>query len=491
MALSYFMLFSASIGFYLILWFAWYIFYLNIASLYDAVQIARETAYLHAQTLSAQSAAIRSRVQPESIGVALSRIALKISSADKQDAQDLIFLLAARLRLSVDGSDGGASIEKYCSGHLNIDAADQKIMLRVPRNVGAFISTFMFVNGAAWTCLFIIFLGGHSTYYLSSDGIGGELRMVSFWSVFCAVGFVSSYFCYYLWKILFAKMDIIRGSLYFYIVIIFVAYGSAAMPGVIYHFVLRHVGFSLGEYASYGFYYVCIFSSLLCVCHYTRSLQSELAQRVLLARAAEAAASARNSMLRYQVRPHFLFNALNALHTLVIDAQWGRAHEMCRALSAYVEQSFAEDGRDFVPVAEQADALGAYLSIEAVRFGERLRYRAEIPDDLAQARAPALILHPLVENAMKYAVATSADPVDVEIEARRDGDDLVLAVRDSGGDPQAPSRPGLGIGLSNVRARLAGHYGERGMLNCEPLKPKGFVAEIRLPLEFAWTPSAA
>ena len=164
---------------------------------------------------------------------------------------------------------------------------------------------------------------------------------------------------------------------------------------------------------------------------------------------------------------------------------------MSQALSAYVDRSFAEDERDFVPVSEQADALGAYLSIETIRFGERLRFRAEIPDDLAQARAPALILHPLVENAMKYAVAASADPVEVEIEARRDGDDLVLAVRDSGGDPEAPSKAGLGIGLSNVRARLAGHYGERGMLDCKRLTPKGFIAEIRLPLEFAWTPSAA
>jgi LytS/YehU family sensor histidine kinase len=81
--------------------------------------------------------------------------------------------------------------------------------------------------------------------------------------------------------------------------------------------------------------------------------------------------------------------------------------------------------------------------------------------------------------------------VDVEIAADRVGDTLRLRVRDSGGDPQAPAEPGLGIGLRNVAARLAGHYGERGALRCNRLTPKGFMAEIRLPLEFACTRFAA
>ena len=92
---------------------------------------------------------------------------------------------------------------------------------------------------------------------------------------------------------------------------------------------------------------------------------------------------------------------------------------------------------------------------------------------------------------MKYAVGATADPVEVEIAADRIGDTLLLRVRDTGGDPEAPAAPGLGIGLRNVAARLAGHYGERGLLQCKRLTPKGFVAEIRLPLEFACTSSAA
>jgi LytS/YehU family sensor histidine kinase len=254
---------------------------------------------------------------------------------------------------------------------------------------------------------------------------------------------------------------------------------------------LRHKPFIANVVLGNADFYIPAYAAWLCLYFYARQARRESAQRRRFAQALEAAAGARNSALRWQVRPHFLFNALNALYTLVIDDRWAQALEMTEALGAYVERSFAEDGRHFVPVAEQAAALNAYLSIEAIRFGERLRLRADIPEALGRAEAPALILHPLVENAMKYAVAASAEPVDIAIWARREGSDLVLAVEDSGGDDDAPQVPGLGVGLSNVEARLAGHYGERASLRCRRLTPKGFVAEIRLPLGAAWTPSAA
>jgi LytS/YehU family sensor histidine kinase len=220
---------------------------------------------------------------------------------------------------------------------------------------------------------------------------------------------------------------------------------------------------------------------------YSVAVRDEMAQASRLAGAREAALVARNSMLRYQVRPHFLFNALNALLALALDARWAEAKRMAEALSAFVDTSFAAEDRDFIPIGEQLGALQTYLSIEGVRFGDRLRFRLDLAPDLPNAQAPALILQPLVENAMKYAVATTAEPVEVEIRVRRAGEALLLQVRDSGGDSGAPTVPGLGISLRNVRERLAGHYGEKASLTCERLTPQGFLAEIHLPLEFACT----
>ncbi len=144
-----------------------------------------------------------------------------------------------------------------------------------------------------------------------------------------------------------------------------------------------------------------------------------------------------------------------------------------------------------MPIGEQVQALQTYPTIEMIRFGERLRVRVDIPERLAYACAPSLILHPLIENAMRYAVAATAEPVEVEIAADRGDDTRLLRVCDSGGDPEAPLAPGLGIGLRKVEARLAGPYGERGSLRRKRLTSKGFVAEIRLPLELACTPFAA
>ena len=215
--------------------------------------------------------------------------------------------------------------------------------------------------------------------------------------------------------------------------------------------------FHYAKLLSFAFYYACAYGAWFCLYFYAQSVRREVSQRALLAQAAEAAAAARNSMLRYQVRPHFLFNALNALFVLIADRRWTAARAMTQALSRYIERAFAQDERELVPIGEQVEALRAYLGIETIRFGDRLRFRADIPERLAYACAPSLILHPLVENAMKYAVGATADPVEVEIAADRIGDTLLLRVRDTGGDPEAPAAPGLGIGLRNVAARLAGH----------------------------------
>jgi LytS/YehU family sensor histidine kinase len=127
---------------------------------------------------------------------------------------------------------------------------------------------------------------------------------------------------------------------------------------------------------------------------------------------------------------------------------------------------------------------GAYglKPIVLAAFGERLRVERRIEAEVAAAKVPHLILQPLVENAVKYAVARTDRPVAVEIRARRAGRELVLEVADTGAPEAAPRPPGLGVGLRNVEARLKSLYGDAGRLACRSLDPTGFLAEVRLPL---------
>src|SRR5262249_10305709 len=125
---------------------------------------------------------------------------------------------------------------------------------------------------------------------------------------------------------------------------------------------------------TFAFYYGCSYVAWYCFYFYAQAVRREVAQRAVLAQAAEAVAAARNSMLRYQVRPHFLFNALNALFALIADRRWAAARAMTQALSQYFERSFAEDQRELVPIGEQVESLQAYLGIEKIRFGDRLRF---------------------------------------------------------------------------------------------------------------------
>jgi sensor histidine kinase YesM len=344
-------------------------------------------------------------------------------------------------------------------------------------------------NVVFWIAVFVFFVVTTEPYYLAVAGVRSGLLNLVYWSSFCVAGYAV---CVVLKSVSgFIVARTLWGKCAQYTTYSVVsAYISACFPFVVWGAFDRSVA-DIHTFLALAFYYACAYVAWYCLYFYAQAVRREVAQRAVLTQAAEAAAVARNSVLRYQVRPHFLFNALNALYVLIADRRWAAARGMTQALSQYMERAFVEDRRALVPIGEQVEALQAYLGIEKIRFGDRLRFRAEIPERLAHACAPSLILHPLVENAVKYAVAATADPVDVEIAADRVGDTLVLRVCDSGGAPEPSAAPGLGIGLRNVEARLAGHYGERGLLQCKRLTPKGFVAEIRLPLEFACTPFAA
>lgn len=196
----------------------------------------------------------------------------------------------------------------------------------------------------------------------------------------------------------------------------------------------------------------------------------------------EAALTAHNAMLRQQINPHFLFNALNALYALLLERELERAGRMVAAVGRFLDRAADPARGELVDLSSEFATQDAYLEIERLRFGDRLQVRTTLDGEVGTARVPHLILQPLVENAVKHGLARTADPVLVEIRAARDGGELVLQVRDSGESGTPPQPSGLGVGLRNVEARLRGAYGPAARLACERLDPRGFLAEVRVPL---------
>lgn len=202
-----------------------------------------------------------------------------------------------------------------------------------------------------------------------------------------------------------------------------------------------------------------------------------------LAAARAAAQEAQLAALRFQINPHFLFNALNAVTSLVGAGRNAEAQGVVGRLSSFFRASLGTPPGAVLPLEEELDVIGSYLQIEATRFGPRLAVEIDAPSELMSAMIPHFLLQPLVENAVKHGVATSRRPVVIRVGARQEDGMLVLTVQDDGA-AAAPPPPGTGVGLANVQARLSALYGDAGALAVRPLSP-GFEAEIRLPLALA------
>jgi two-component system, LytTR family, sensor kinase len=185
-------------------------------------------------------------------------------------------------------------------------------------------------------------------------------------------------------------------------------------------------------------------------------------------RAEALAQRARLDALRYQLNPHFLFNALNAVSTLVLDRRAGDAVRMLARLADFLRATLDGAG-DEVSLADELVLVRGYLEIERVRFGDRLDAEVGAAPDALSARVPALVLQPLVENAVRHAVAPRETGGRVRVDARRAGRMLRLTVTDDGpGLPPDGPAAGFGIGLANTRERLAQLYGADHRLALEP-----------------------
>ncbi|SDC23487.1 Histidine kinase-, DNA gyrase B-, and HSP90-like ATPase [Sphingomonas sp. YR710] len=202
------------------------------------------------------------------------------------------------------------------------------------------------------------------------------------------------------------------------------------------------------------------------------------------------ASSAQLAMLRYQLNPHFLFNTLNSISTLVLLKETQRANAMLSRLSSFLRYTLANEPSGYVSLAQEVETLKLYLDIEKMRFEDRLRAHFDIDPAAASARLPSLLLQPLVENAIKYAVTPLEEGADISVEARLigvDGDRRVLiTVTDTGpGLNDGPVRPtySTGVGLANIRDRLAQAYGADQRFEVQTERDEGFGVMIEIPFQ--------
>ncbi len=200
------------------------------------------------------------------------------------------------------------------------------------------------------------------------------------------------------------------------------------------------------------------------------------------ARLERAAQQAELRSLRYQVNPHFLFNTLNSLSSLVMKDRRDEAEQMIMSLSNFYRTSLTGDPLDEVPLSEEVHLQKLYLDIEGVRFPDRLTTRIAIPDNLMNCCVPGLILQPLVENAIKYGVSRTSRPVTITIAAGEKEGMLHLSVLDDGNMPPGEGEGGSGIGLANVRDRLVARYGEQGSIVYGARAEGGFAVHLTLPI---------
>jgi sensor histidine kinase YesM len=193
------------------------------------------------------------------------------------------------------------------------------------------------------------------------------------------------------------------------------------------------------------------------------------------------AAEAELKLLQSQMEPHFLFNTLSNV-TSLLDSDRGKAKHMLESYTAFLRGSLMTARQRTVTLAQEMDVVKNYLDVYAVRMGDRLTYRIDIPDSLRHIMIPPLLIQPLVENAVKHGLEPSISGGEVSIRAVRDGDTVRITVADSGMGIDETGR-GNNIGLSNIKQRLELMYGNAGQLFLEENKPRGVKVVVEIPYE--------
>ncbi|QZD90876.1 histidine kinase [Qipengyuania aurantiaca] len=211
------------------------------------------------------------------------------------------------------------------------------------------------------------------------------------------------------------------------------------------------------------------------------------------------ATSAQLAMLRYQLNPHFLFNTLNSISTLVLLNQTKPANAMLTRLSSFLRHTLVTQPGGKVTVAQEVETLKLYLEIERMRFEERLQTEFRVEERASKAQIPSMLLQPLIENAIKYGVSPQEEGAEISLLAQIVGPRLRITVSDTGPGVDVGGmaddlpavmathkrRDSTGVGLANIRDRLAQAYGDDHRFEIRSPESGGFTVLIEIPHEFA------
>jgi len=189
--------------------------------------------------------------------------------------------------------------------------------------------------------------------------------------------------------------------------------------------------------------------------------------------------------LQMQLEPHFLFNTLNAITTLVELGKQSHAAEMLNHLNAILKTTLERRTPEKVRLSQELEIVDNYLAIEQVRFADRLRVDIKVDPSALHSLVPCFLLQPIVENAIRHGIAHCEDEGIIEASAKREGNRLHIAVRNHGSASSAQSKPGNGIGLKNTQERLAYFYPHEYQMKAGPLLAGGYEVSIDVPYERA------
>lgn len=223
-----------------------------------------------------------------------------------------------------------------------------------------------------------------------------------------------------------------------------------------------------------------VWTSIFFIMLYNAKLQKE---HEMLLRAQTLAKESQLQMLRYQLNPHFMFNTMNAISTLILKKENIKANEMLEKLCEFFRYTLQEKTYRESTFAEEIDFLNLYVSIERVRFGERLGFKLDVCDSILRAKIPSLFLQPLIENAIKFAIEPSKDNGLIEVSAKRLDKSLQIIVKDSGVNGQAFRPAGFGIGISNTKARLDTLFNGDFDVDITQCHPAGCAVTILIPYQ--------
>lgn len=210
---------------------------------------------------------------------------------------------------------------------------------------------------------------------------------------------------------------------------------------------------------------------------------AEAQRKEFAAASARMLAEAKLRALQAQIEPHFLYNTLANVVSL-IGPQPAKAQNMLERFIDYLRASLASSRSEEVTLASEATLIAAYLDVLAVRMGERLRYRIDVPDELRQFRIAPMLLQPVVENAIAHGLEPKVEGGEITLDARIEGEHVAIRISDTGVglNLAAPRKPGGGVGLSNLRERLRSLYGAAAKVELLENQPCGMTVRLMLPL---------